>query len=89
MSRAFHPETDGQTERVNQTIEAFLKAFVNLEMSNWVELLPMVEFTYNNSCTTATGHLPFYLNYGFHPNCGIRQSRIDNSWLHPTLIATG
>jgi hypothetical protein len=77
MLTAFHPETDGQTERVNQTIEAFLRAFVNLEMSNWVELLPMAEFTYNNSQTTATGHSPFYTNYGFHPNSGITQPRTD------------
>jgi hypothetical protein len=77
MSTAFHPETDGQTERVNQTIEAFLRAFVNLEMSDWVELVPMAEFAYNNSRTTATGHSPFYANYGFHPNSGTSQPRTD------------
>jgi hypothetical protein len=77
MSTAFQPETDGQTERVNQTIEAFLRAFVNLEMRDWVELLPMAEFASNNSRTTATGHLPFYANYGFHPNSGVTQPRTD------------
>jgi transposase len=49
MSTAFYPETNGQTEKVNQTIEAFVRVNVNLEMSNWVELLRMAEFTYNNS----------------------------------------
>jgi hypothetical protein len=77
MSTAFYPETDGQTERVNQTIKAFLRAFVNLEMSDWVELVPMSEFAYNNSRTTATGHLLFYANYGFHPNSGTSQPRTD------------
>jgi transposase InsO family protein len=67
MSTAFHPQTDGQTERVNQTIEAYLRAFVNHEQDNWVSLLPMAEFAYNNSTTTATGLSPFYANYGFHP----------------------
>jgi hypothetical protein len=62
MSTAFHPETDSQTEQVNPTIEAFLRAFVNLEMSNWVQLLPMAQFAYNNSQTTATGDSPFYVN---------------------------
>jgi transposase InsO family protein len=67
MSTAFHPQTDGQTERVNQTIEAYLRPFVNKEMTNWVELLPMAEHAYNNSVTTATGLTPFYANYGMHP----------------------
>jgi len=48
MSTAFHPQTDGQTERLNQTIEAYLRAFVAKEQNNWVALLPMAEFVYNN-----------------------------------------
>jgi hypothetical protein len=67
MSTAFHPQTDGQTERMNQTIEAYLRSFVNHEMDDWRDLLPMAEFAYNNSVTTATGKSPFYSNYGFHP----------------------
>jgi transposase InsO family protein len=67
MSTAFHPQTDGQTERMNQTIEAYLRSFVNHEMDDWVDLLAMAEFAYNNSVTTATGKSPFYANYGFHP----------------------
>jgi len=45
MSTAFHPKTDGQTERLNQTIEAYLRAFVGKEQNYWVRLLPMAEFT--------------------------------------------
>jgi hypothetical protein len=67
MSTAFHPQTDGQTERQNQTIEAYLRSFVNHEMDDWVDLLPMAEFAYNNSVTSATGLSPFYANYGYHP----------------------
>jgi hypothetical protein len=67
MSTAFHPKTDGQTERLNQTVEAYLRAFVNQEQDDWVGLLPMAEFAYNNSATTATGISPFYANYGMHP----------------------
>jgi hypothetical protein len=59
MSTSFHPQTDGQTERINQTIEAYLRSFINYEMDNWVGLLPMAEFAYNNSVTQATGMLPF------------------------------
>jgi len=67
MSTAFHPQTDGQTERLNQTIEAYLRAFVEREQNNWVSLLPMAEFTYNNSVTMGNGVSPFYTNYGYHP----------------------
>jgi len=44
MSTAFHPQTDGQTERLNQTIEAYLRAFVSKEQDDWVCLLRMAEF---------------------------------------------
>jgi len=66
MSTAFHPQTDGQTERLSQTIEAYLQAFVSKEQDDWVRLLPMAEFAYNNSITTGNGVTPFYANYGFH-----------------------
>ena len=67
MSTAFHPQTDGQTERVNQTIEAYLQPFINKEQDDWVDLLPMAKHAYNNSSTTATETTPFYTNYGSHP----------------------
>jgi transposase InsO family protein len=64
MSTSFHPQIDGQTERINQTIEAYLRSFINYEMDNWVGLLPMAEFAYYNSVTQATGISPFFANYG-------------------------
>jgi len=67
MSTVFHPQTDSQTERLNQTIKAYLRAFVSKEQDDWVRLLPMAEFSYNNSTTTGNGMSPFYANYGFHP----------------------
>jgi len=67
MSTAFHPQTDGQIERLNRTIEAYLRAFVSKEQDDWVRLLPMAEFAYNNSTTTGNRMSPFYANYGFHP----------------------
>jgi hypothetical protein len=69
MSTSFHPQTDSQTERINQTIEAYLWLFINYEMDNWVRLLPMAEFAYNNLVTQATGMSPFFANYGRHPGC--------------------
>jgi hypothetical protein len=69
MSMSFHPQTDGQIERINQTIEAYLRSFINYEMDNWVGLLPIAEFAYNNSVTQATGMSPFFANYSRHPGC--------------------
>jgi hypothetical protein len=69
MSTSFHPQTDGQTERINQTIEAYLRSFINYEIDNWVGLLPMAEFAYNNSVTQDTGMSPFFANYGRHQAC--------------------
>jgi len=66
-STAFHPQTDGQTKWLNQTIEAYLRSFISYEQDDWVNLLPMAEFAYNNSTTNAMDISPFYANYGFHP----------------------
>ena len=67
MSTAFYPQTDGQTEGVNQVIEVYLWPYINQEQDDWVDLLPMAEHAYNNSITCATGMTPFYANYGRHP----------------------
>ena len=67
MSTVFHLQTDRQTERLNLTIEVYHRAFVGKEQDDWVRLLPMAEFAYNNSVTTGNSMSPFYANYGFHP----------------------
>src|SRR5205085_10814906 len=67
LSTTFHLETDEQTERVNQSLEQYLRMFSNYEQNNWSELLSMTEFSYNNSITAATGLSPFYVNYRYHP----------------------
>ena len=67
LSTAFHPQTDGQTERQNSTMEAYLRVFVNFEQNDWARLLPMAEFAYNNAKNASTGHTPFELNCGYHP----------------------
>jgi hypothetical protein len=67
ISTSFHPQTDGQTERTNQVIEAYIRSYISHEMDDWVDLLPMAEYAYNNTATSATGMTPFYANYGWHP----------------------
>ena len=66
LSTAFHPQTDGQTERQNSTMEAYLQAFVNFEQNNWARLLLMAEFAYNNAKNASTGYIFFELNCRYH-----------------------
>ena len=66
-STAFHSQTDGQTERVNQSMEQYLRQYCNHEQDNWYDLLPLAEYAYNNSATMVTQMSSFYANYGFHP----------------------
>jgi transposase InsO family protein len=68
MSTAFHPQTDGQTERQNRTLEENLRAYVNYEQDDWDTKLVAAELAYNTSEHASTGHSPFYLNYGYHPH---------------------
>ena len=63
-SMAFHPQTDGQTERVNQELEQYLRLYVNHRQDDWVEWLSLAEFAYNNREHSATKHSPFFLNHG-------------------------
>jgi hypothetical protein len=65
-STSLNPQTDGQTERQNQTMEQYLRAFATYEQDNWVELLPVAEFAYNNSVHATTRLTPFFANYGYY-----------------------
>src|SRR5690606_21086887 len=67
MSTAYHPETDSQTERVNQTLEQYLRHYCSWKQDNWEDLLALAEFAYNSGVSEATGMSPFYANYGLEP----------------------
>ena len=66
-STAYHPQTDGQAERMNRLVGEVLRHFVCADQTDWDELLPMVEFAINSSPNRSTGFTPFYLNYGREP----------------------
>jgi hypothetical protein len=65
---AFYPTTDGQTERMNQTLEVYLRYYVNHAQDNWVSLLLMAQVALNNAYTESTGTSPFFANFGKDPN---------------------
>ena len=66
FSTAFHPQTDGQSERMIQTLENFLRPYVQRRPHEWSQLLAVAEFAANNAVHVATGHSAFFLNSGDH-----------------------
>jgi hypothetical protein len=67
MSTAFHPRTDGQSERTNQGLEQYLRFYVNTKQSNWAQLLSIAKFAHNSWHNESTGQSPFDLLMGYHP----------------------
>ncbi|KAL0396344.1 UNVERIFIED_CONTAM: Transposon Ty3-I Gag-Pol polyprotein [Sesamum calycinum] len=67
FSTANHPQTDGQTERVNALVEDYLRHYVSASQRNWVDLLDVAQFSYNLHKSSATGMSPFELAYGQQP----------------------
>jgi hypothetical protein len=63
---AIHLEMESQTERQNTMMEHYLRTFCNSEQDNWVELLPLGEFTYNNCIHHSMLMTPFWANYNYH-----------------------
>ena len=62
-----------QTERQNSTIEMYLGAFINWKQDDWVRLLPIAKFAYNNAKNASTGHILFKLNCGYHPRVSFKE----------------
>jgi len=79
LSTAYHPQTDGQTEWVNQEIEQYLRMFVSHRQNDWPEWIACAEFAYNNKIHTATHISPFFANYGMNPRMGIEPRRAGKS----------
>jgi hypothetical protein len=96
LSTAHHPQTDGQTERYNRTVEQMLRAYVNYAMDDWDHHLPAVEFAINNSPQSSTGFTPFQLEYGrdpltpprlFHPSPNPAADSVAQRWQNSLALA--
>jgi len=72
LSTAFHPQTNGQTERVNQELEQYLRMFINHRQEQWPEWLGIAEFAYNNKVHSSTQTSPFKENYRQDPRMGFK-----------------
>ena len=78
LSTAFHPQTDGQTERVNQVLEGYIRHYTSFQQDDWADMLPLAEHAYNTAISESTGVSPFFANYGFSP---------ETQWVRP--VKTG
>jgi hypothetical protein len=67
LSTGYHPQTDGQTERVNQILEQYLRCYGSYLQDDWSTWLSLASFAYNNSTHSATNFSPFFANFGYNP----------------------
>lgn len=79
FTSSYHPQTDGQTERFNSTLERMISMFVSQHQTDWDEFMPQLLFAYRRTIHRSTGDTPYYLLYGRDPRCPTDAS------LHVTL----
>ena len=71
LSTAFHLQTNGQMEKQNQTLEQYLRVYVNYQQDNWARLPPMAKYAYNNAVNASTGLMPFKALMSYNPDFDI------------------
>jgi transposase InsO family protein len=82
LSMAYHSETNGQTERVNQILEQYFRCYVAYLQDDWSELLLLAEFAYNNTPQDSIGMTPFFANKGYHPVISLKSKVLKHLKLH-------
>jgi len=75
FTSGYHPEGDGQTECMNQTLEQYLCIYCNYQQDNWSKLLSLAEFVYNNASSTTTSVSSFFANKGYYLNITVHPER--------------
>jgi len=75
LSTAFHSQTNGQMERINQELEQYLRIFIDHKQEQWPDWLGTVEFSYNNKAHSSTKMSPFKANYGQDPRIGFEMRK--------------
>lgn len=79
MSTAYHPEINGQSERLNRGMEQSLRCYESYQQDEWAQCLPMAEFAANNQEASTTQVTPFFVNYAFHPCFDSHLTPLDHS----------
>ena len=84
LSSAFHPQSDGQMERTNQTLEQYLRIYADPDQLNWVSNLPLAELAYNSTYHDSIEMSPFMATYGFEPSTNMDTELVPNT--PPTVV---
>ena len=74
-STAYHPQTDGLTERANGEVIKYLRMWGNARQTDWADWLPIAEFSINNRISDVSKVSPFFLNHGQHPRTNVTLTR--------------
>jgi hypothetical protein len=85
---AFHPPTDGQTERVNQTLEAYMRNYSSHQQDGRSDLLPLAEYAYNSAVSESTKFSPVCANCGFEPRTNWPNPKPSSEWDNPATSVT-
>ena len=87
MSSAYHPQTDGSTERANRTVTQLLRQCINPNQKDWVSKLPAIQFAINCARSQSTGYAPFFLNNGRMPRAMVWNSADPNEYSNVRVFA--
>ena len=88
FSTAFYLRIDGQSEQMIQTLEKFLRLYVDKHSQTWSQYLALAEFAVNNAINVATGYSPFFHNYGGHPLAPSVFIHCRSVWSHMEVVQT-
>ena len=87
FTSGYHPKGNGQTKHMNQTLKQYLCVYCNYQQDNWSELLPLMEFAYNNAPSATTSISPLFTNKRYHLNITVHpECNIASSWAHNFAI---
>ena len=87
FTSGYHPESDGQTKCMNQTLKQYLCVYCNYQQDNWSKLLSRAEFVYNNALSVTTSVSPFFTNERYYPNITIHpEHNIASSQAHDFAV---
>src|SRR5213595_3026701 len=78
FSMAYRPQVDGQSERLNQFVEIYLRHYISQRQTDWVAALPLAEFAYNNGKHSGSNQSPFFTCYGYNPDFTVGNAKSSN-----------
>ncbi|PHH58762.1 hypothetical protein CDD81_4662 [Ophiocordyceps australis] len=77
LSTAYHPQTDGGPERVNQEAQAYLRAVISYDQKDWDRWIPAAQLALNSRTNSSIGMSPFFANHGYHPPSPIAMAEVE------------